>query len=79
MNNNEIDTLEKRINIDNYSNFEKLLRVTARVLAMYQKMPRTTFKNITKVLTSEDITNAEHFCILQAQKLMHEDLKKRKL
>lgn len=35
------DTLEKRINIDNHSNFEKLLRVTARVLAMYQKMPRT--------------------------------------
>ena len=72
------DTLEKRINIDNHSNFEKLLRVTARVLAMYQKMPRTTFKNVTKVLTPEDITNAERFWILQAQKIMHEDLKKRK-
>lgn len=44
------DTLEKRINIDNHSNFEKLLRVTARVLAMYQKMPRTAFKNVTKFL-----------------------------
>lgn len=72
------DTLEKRINIDNHSNFEKLLRVTARVLAMYQKMPRTTFKNVTKVLTPEDITNAERFWILQAQKIMHEDLKKGK-
>ena len=72
------DTLEKRINIDNHLNFEKLLRVTARVLAMYQKMPRTTFKNVTKVLTPEDITNAEQFWILQAQKIMHEDLKKGK-
>ena len=72
------DTLEKRINIDNHSNFEKLLRVTARVLAMYQKMPRTTFKNVTKVLAPEDITNAERFWLLQAQKIMHKDLKKGK-
>lgn len=50
MNNIEEGTLEKRINTDNYLNFEKLLRVTARVLAMYQKMPRTTLKNVTKVL-----------------------------
>lgn len=54
--------------------------MTARVLAMYQKMPRTTctFKNVTKVLTPEDITNAERLWILQAQKIMHEDLKKGK-
>ena len=38
VNNMEEDTLEKRINIDNYSNFEKQLKVTARVLAMYQKI-----------------------------------------
>ena len=78
MNKIEEDTLAKRINIDNYSTFEKLLRVTARVLAMYHKLPRTTFKNVTKVLTPEDITNAEQFWILQAQKIMHEDLKKSK-
>ncbi|XP_068704135.1 uncharacterized protein [Montipora capricornis] len=74
----EKDTLAKRINIDKYSTFEKLLRVTARVLAMYHKVPRTTFKNVTKVLTPEDIANAEQFWILQAQKIMHEDLKKGK-
>ena len=45
---------------------------------MYHKLPRTAFKNITKVLTPEDITNAEQFWILQAQKIMHEDLKKGK-
>jgi len=79
VNNIEEDTqLEKRINIDNYSNFDKVLKVTARVLAMYQKMPRITFKNVTKVLTPEDITNAERFWILQAQEIMHEDLKKGK-
>ena len=56
----------------------KLLKLTARVLVMYQKMPETKFKNVTKVLTSEDITNAERFWIVQAQKIMHEDFKKRK-
>ena len=75
----EEHTLAKRINIDNYSNFEKLLRVTARVLAMYHKLPRTAFKNITKVKTPEDLTNAEQLWILQAQKIMHEDLKKGKI
>ena len=78
MNKIEEDTLAERINIDNYSNFEKLLRVAARILVMYHKLPRTTFKNVTKVLTPEDITNAEQFWILQAQKIMHEDLKKGK-
>lgn len=53
--------------------------MTARVLAMYHKLPRTAFKNITKVLTPEDITNAEQFWILQAQKITHEDLKKGKI
>ena len=55
----------------------KLLKLTARVLVMYQKMPETKFKNVTKVLTSEDITNAERFWIVQAQKIMHEDFKKK--
>ena len=72
----EEDTLAGRININKYSNFEKLLRVTARVLAMYKKTPQATFKNITKELIPADITNAERFWILQAQKSMHEDLKK---
>jgi len=52
--------------------------VTARVLAMYQKMPRTTFKNVAKILTPEDITNTERFWIIQAQKITHEDLKRGK-
>ena len=56
----------------------KLLKLTARVLVMYQKMPETKFKNVTKVLTSEDITNAERFWIVQAQKIMHEDFKKKR-
>jgi len=74
VNNIKDDTLEKRINIDNYSNFEKLLRVTARVLAMYQKMPRTTLKNVAKILTPEDITNSERFwkhLLNQIRKQLH--------
>lgn len=35
VNNIEEDSLEKRINIDSYTNFEKLLKVTTRVSAMY--------------------------------------------
>ena len=69
------DTLAGRININKYSNFERLLRVSARVLAMYKKTPHATFKNVTKELILEDITNAERFWILQAQKSVHEDLK----
>ena len=66
MNNIEEDTLEKRINIDNYySNFMKLLKLAARLQAMYQKMPGTTFKNLTEVLAPEDITNAERFFVLE--------------
>ena len=76
------DNVEVSINIvnkieeDKHSTFEKLLRVTARVLALHHKMTRTTFKNVTKVLTPEDIANAEQFWILQAQKIVHADLKK---
>jgi len=74
----EENTLADRININKYSNFEKLLRVTARVLALYKRTPRVSFRNITKELTTEDIADAELFWIKHAQKIMYEDIKRGK-
>ena len=50
------DTLASKINIDRYSDFGKLIRVTARILAMYQRKPKSSFKHATKSLTPSDIT-----------------------
>lgn len=36
------DTLASRINIDKYSDFGRLIRVTARILAMYQRKPKSS-------------------------------------
>ena len=62
------DTLASKINIDRYSDFGKLIRVTARILAMYQRKPKSSFKHATKSLTPSDITKAENFWIMEAQK-----------
>ena len=66
-----IDTLETRINIDRHSSFIRLVKVTARVLAMYSKNERTkkaSFYNVSKVLLPEDIEQAEFFWIRDAQR-----------
>ena len=58
---NRKDTLASRIDISKYSSFSKLMTVTARVLAMYQRHPKPSFKNATKLLEPNDITKAECF------------------
>ena len=67
---NPKDTLASRINIEKYSNYKKLLRVTARILAMYKKELKPTLKNATRMLTADDIDNAERFWILESQSSM---------
>jgi len=64
------DTLASRINIEKYSNYKKLQRVTARILAMYKKDLKPTLKNATRTLTAGDIDNAERFWILELQSSM---------
>ena len=71
---NPKDTLVSRINIEKYSNYKKLLRVTARILAMYKKELKPTLKNATRTLTADDIVNAEHFWILESQTSMLKDI-----
>ena len=72
------DSLASRIGLSKYSDYTKLIRVTARVLAMFQNDPNPSFKNAAKVLTPADITKAEWFWILEAQKPMKKDMERGK-
>lgn len=73
----EQDSLARRIDINRHSSYNKLLRVTARVLAMYAREP-VSLKNATKTLTPDDISKAERFWIIDAQRKMLTDVKKSK-
>lgn len=73
----EQDLLARRIDINRHSSYNKLLRVTARVLAMYVRAP-VSLKNATKTLTPDDISKAERFWIIDAQRKMLTDVKKSK-
>ena len=70
------DSLEARIDINRYSSYTKLIRVTARVLSLYKRKPRPSLKNVTSPLTPEDIDRAERFWILRCQKLLTADMEK---
>ncbi|XP_038055193.1 uncharacterized protein LOC119727400 [Patiria miniata] len=69
---NEVDNLASRIDISRYSSYDKLLKVTARVLAIYE---RRNLRGATKVLTAEDIVQAELFWIKECQKPLMTTLK----
>ena len=68
------DSLAARIDLSKHSSYIKLIRVRARVLAMFQYDQKLSFKNAAKVLTPADIAKAEKFWILEAQKSMRRDL-----
>ena len=51
-----------------------MLRVTARILAMYNKELKPTLKNATRTLTAEDINDAERFWFLESQTSMQKDI-----
>lgn len=61
------DSIATRIDIHKYSSYKKLFRITARVLAMYKKYPKVSFKNTTVPLLPDDVLNAEKFWMLQKQ------------
>ena len=52
--------------------------MTARVLLLYQRTPKPSFKNAGKSFIPLDVTKAEHFWIMEAQRNMHADIKKGK-
>ena len=51
-----------------------MLRVTAQILAMYNKELKPTLKNTTRTLTAEDINDAERFWFLESQTSMQKDI-----
>ena len=75
-NKDDKDTLASRINIDRYSDFGKLIRVTARILTMDQRKPKSSFKHAGQSLTPSDIGKAEKSWIMEAQKNMYKDNEK---
>ena len=70
------DNLATRIAIQRYPNYKKLLKVTARILAMYKRKPKVTFKNVAAPLIYDDIFNAKEFWIVEAQIETENDIKK---
>ena len=72
------DSLAVRIYISSYrySDYTRLVRVTARVLAMFRTDYKPSFRNAARVLEPVDVTKAEQFWILQAQETMLSDMKR---
>ena len=59
-----------------YSDYTRLVRVTARVLAMFRTDYKPSFRNATRVLEPADVAKAERFWILQDQETMSSDMKR---
>ena len=70
------DSIAARIDLQKYSNYKKLLRITARMLAMYKKNPKASFKNAAAPLLYDDILNAEKLWILQVHHEMESDIQR---
>ena len=54
------ETLASRIDLNRFSSYQRLLRVTARVLAMYQKEAKLSFTNAVDALIYINIKIAEN-------------------
>ncbi|XP_068739026.1 uncharacterized protein [Montipora capricornis] len=67
------DNIVTRININNYSNYKRLLRLTAR--GRYHTDSKPTFFNVKREPTAEDLMKAEDLWIKEAQRNMQEELK----
>ena len=63
----EVDDVSSRIDISRYSSYNKLLRVTARVLAVYKRLPSPSLLRLADEVTVNDIKEAEMFWIKKAQ------------
>ena len=70
------DSPAVRIDISRYLDYTGLVRVTARVLAMFRSDYKPSFRNTARVLEPVDVAKAERFWILQTQKTMKSDMKR---
>ena len=62
------DNLASRIKIERFSDYN--LRVTARILKLYRREPKATFKDARQEITSKDVETAEVFWIKETQRNM---------
>ena len=74
-----VDDLYQRIDITRYSSYDRLMRVTARVLSMYQSKPKATLKNAFVEPDKEILKKAELFWIKNAQASIKQELERGKL
>ncbi|XP_033126819.1 uncharacterized protein LOC117124630 [Anneissia japonica] len=68
----EEDSLADKINANRHSSYQKLLRVTARILRMYEKK---RLSSVADEITAEDLKRAEIFWVKESQKTMVKLLK----
>ena len=61
------DNLAKIIDMSQFSSYQRLLRVTARDLDMYDKSSKKFFKNVCEQLTAQDLEKAFMFWVQEAQ------------
>ena len=74
----EDDTLGNRIGIKRFSSYKRLLRVTARVLMMYDKT-KPAFSDALNTPNTTNMISAETIWIKEAQIIIQEKLKKGQL
>ena len=65
------DDLASRINIERFSDYNRLLRMTARIIKLYRREPKAT-----QEITSKDVETAELFWIKEAQRNIKSDIKR---
>ena len=61
------DSLTNCTDINQFSIYARLIRVTARVIAMYRRNPKLSFKNATEVPDQSMLEAAELLWIYEAQ------------
>ena len=74
----EIDSIASRIDITRYSSYMRLLRVTARVLAVFKRSPVPSLYHLADIVNLDQLNEAEKFWIKEAQsQYSDKDLKHR--
>ena len=68
--NDSEDSLTARIDVSRFSSYQRLLRVTARVLVMYNKLSNLSFRIMCRPLNARDLQDACMFWVREAQILL---------
>ena len=63
----EVDDVPSRIDINRYSSYNQLLKVTARVLAVFKRSPVPSLLRLVDEVSLNDMREAEKFWVMKAQ------------